>query len=121
MNKITSVYAVIADEEDKLRLYKAVPARFTIVDGNPSKLMEELSTPCIARFYDQASFNAIADVLLETHVPIFVLGSPRTESDRHMNIYFTCDDSEQKAQSAFLTAIKLADDYNRGVDGIRIG
>ena len=106
-----SVYSALTDPHNQTTLKNAVPARFAIVQANPDKLIEELSVPCFCRFYDQDSFNAIADALLETHVPIFVLGCPRFDSDRKPNIYFTCDDSEEEAKSPYTIAMKLADHY----------
>jgi len=107
---MTPLYVAIEDKEERVIFNKLIPSRIPIIEGNTDRLVEELNVLSFARFYDQESFNQIADHVSVTHEPIFVLRASRPENYRHPNIYFASDDPVEVVTTVFKKALKRADE-----------
>jgi hypothetical protein len=104
------IYVAIKDKEERIFFNKLILSRIPIFEGNIESLVEELTVLSFARFYDQDSFDQIADYVSFTHEPIFVLRASRPENYRHPNIFFANDDPDEIVTMAFKKALKRADE-----------
>jgi hypothetical protein len=96
----------------------SLPLKIYDANRRPNHLVEDLSIPCLVRFFDQAYFESIIDALFDrlsetgNNIPHFVLCQKKPEYPGHPDVHYFYDISPSDASQILCTAARKAkNDY----------